>query len=104
MKTIKGCWIWEGAQTGGLNYKDEDRYPAVCVCESKKSGGGFTWITRRFNLPLLEKRISAMNPRVLDSNAWILGFKNKTFGFGDTNTYAHTQNATADRSSHRGGT
>ena len=60
--------------------------------------------TRRFNLPLLEKRISAMNPRVLDSNAWILGFKNKTFGFGDTNTYAHTQNATADRSSHRGGT
>ena len=60
--------------------------------------------TRRFNLPLLEKRISAMNPRVLDSNAWILGFENKTFGFGDTNTYAHTQNATADRSSHRGGT
>ena len=46
--------------------------------------------TRRFNLPLLEKRISAMNPRVLDSNAWILGFENKTFGFGDTNTYAHT--------------
>ena len=45
---------------------------------------------RRFNLPLLEKRISAMNPRVLDSNAWILGFENKTFGFGDTNTYAHT--------------
>ena len=42
MKTIKGCWIWEGAQTGGLNYKDEDRYPAVWVCESKKSGGGFT--------------------------------------------------------------
>ena len=32
-----------------------------------------------------------MNPRVLDSNAWILGFENKTFGFGDTNTYAHTR-------------
>ena len=38
----KGCWIWDGGQTGGLNYKNEHRYPAVWVWESKENGGGFT--------------------------------------------------------------
>ena len=36
----KGCWIWLGAQTGGVSYREDDKYPAIKVWEV--DGGSFT--------------------------------------------------------------